>query len=292
MSGEAGVTSRDIVYRSPATGDLLARLYQPSPGSWTGLLPAVVSVHGGRWVSQSRTTNEVIDTALARAGVVVMAIDFRMPPAAMYPEPVADINFAIRWLKARAEEFGSAPDRVGGIGTSSGGHQLMLNALRPNDERYAAIGRIGEAVDANLAFVVAAWPVLDPLARYRMAKEKNMERHILSHDAYWPDEAAMAEGNPQLILERGERVQRPPLLLVQGLDDRIVPPAMTQRFAETYRASGGIADLSLHAGQGHTFITKNPDAEASQQAIRAITDFVTGQAGKTSTAPASRTVAY
>ncbi len=292
MSGEPGVTSRDIVYRSSAAGDLLARLYRPSPGSWTGLLPAVVSVHGGRWVSQSRTTNEVIDTALARAGVVVMAIDFRMPPAAMYPEPVADINFAIRWLKSKAKEFGSAPDLVGGIGTSSGGHQLMLNALRPDDGRYAALGRTDEGPDASLAFVVAAWPVLDPLARYRMAKEKNMERHILSHDAYWPDEAAMAEGNPQLILERGERVKFPPLLLVQGLDDKTVPPAMAQRFAETYRAAGGSADLSLHPGQGHTFITKNPDAEASLQAIGVITDFVTGQAGRTSTTPASRTAVY
>ena len=192
---------------------------RPNPGrSWRASIgrgaangAAVVSVHGGRWVSQDRLTNAVIDRALAAAGVVVMALDFRMPPVVRYPVPVSEINVAIRWLKQHAAEFGAAPALVGGIGTSSGGHQIMLNALRPRDPRYSAIKLPGgEKLDASLAYVVACWPVLDPLARYRMAKERKMDLHVQSHDAYWPDEAAMGEGNPQLILDRGEAVRLPP----------------------------------------------------------------------------------
>jgi acetyl esterase len=197
-----------------------------------------------------------------------------MPPVARYPEPVADIHFAIRWLKSRSQRYGIAPSRVGGLGTSSGGHQLMLNALRPSDPRYAARALEGASVSAELAFVAACWPVLDPLARYRMAKAKAMERHILAHDAYWPDEAAMAEGNPQSILDRGEQERMPPLLLVQGMADTIVPPDMTERFAASYRAAGGAVSVAMFEGEAHTFITKRPDVPAARAAIDRIIGFV------------------
>lgn len=269
------VSAEDITYRQTEAGPLLARLYRPSG---KGPFPALVSVHGGRWVSADRLTNAVIDQAVAHAGTVVMAPDFRMPPAARYPEPIADINFAIRWLKHSAQRLGSLPSLVGGIGTSSGGHQLILNALRPHDPRYATVPLAGSDADANLAYVIACWPVLDPLARYRMAKQKNMELHVKSHDAYWPDEAAMAEGNPQLIIELGEGKSLPPLLLIQGTGDTTVPPEMTQRFADSWHKRGGVVTLETFADKAHTFITTEPEDPASKRALDAIIDFVQRQA--------------
>lgn len=274
MSGSGQIEIEDVAYSTPASGPLLARLYRPKG---KGPCPAVVSVHGGRWVSQTRLTNEVLDRALAEAGIVVMAIDFRMPPAVRYPEPVADINLAIRWLKHHAARFGSDACLVGAMGTSSGGHQVMLNALRPRDPRYAALPLSGCEETAELAFAVACWPVLDPLARYRMALAKNMEEHIKSHDLYWPDEASMGEGNPQLILERGERVPLPPLLLIQGTGDRIVPAEMTQRFEATYRERGGDVSLELFADRPHTFITNEPELAQSKDATTKIARFILGQ---------------
>lgn len=271
------ISTEDIAYRETEAGPLLARLYRPSG---EGPFPAVVSVHGGRWVSADRLTNTVMDQAMAQAGIVVMALDFRMPPAVRYPEPVADINFAIRWLKQSASRFGSAPALVGGIGTSSGGHQLMLNVLRPRDPRYAAIPLHGSDTDASLPYAIACWPVLDPLARYRMAKQKNMELHVKSHDAYWAGEAEMAEGNPQLIVERGESRSLPPLLLIQGTGDTTVPPEMTQRFAEAWRTHNGPVTLETFAGKAHTFITTEPEDPASKAAIAAVIRFVGDQAAR------------
>jgi acetyl esterase/lipase len=275
MTGRHDVTARDIAYLTTATGPLLARLYVPAG---EGPFPALVSVHGGRWVSQTRLTNAAIDRALAEAGAVVMAVDFRMPPEARYPQSVADINFAIRWLKRAAKRLRSDPALVGGIGTSSGGHQIVLNALRPDDPRYTALTLAGAEAGADLAYVVACWPVLDPLARYRMALGKNMELHIQSHHAYWPDETAMAEGNPQLILERGESQKLPPLLLIQGTADTTVPPEMTERFFAAYRACGGSATLELFDGKPHTFMTHEPDAPESHAARAAIVSFVMDRA--------------
>jgi acetyl esterase/lipase len=46
------------------------------------VLSRCMEVHGGAWIGNDRLTNVDIDQALAASGVVVMAVDFRMPPAA------------------------------------------------------------------------------------------------------------------------------------------------------------------------------------------------------------------
>jgi acetyl esterase/lipase len=273
----ADIQVEDIEYVRHPSGPLLARLYQPKD---VPVRAALVSLHGGRWTRESRLTNAVIDEALARDGALVMALDIRMPPVARYPDCLADINFAVRWLKQRAGDAGVPADKVGGIGTSSGGHQIMLSAMRPHDPRYAALpGPAG--IDATLAFVVVCWPVLDPLARYKMAKAKGMDDHVAAHHAYWPDEAVQAEGNPQMMLDRGERVELPPTLLIQGTGDVILPTDMADNFAAAFRKAGGAIDLRKFEGQPHTFITRNPDAPASREAIEAIKAFVRARTDRT-----------
>ena len=198
-----------------------------------------------------------------------------MPRVARCPDCVADNNLAVRWLKQHAAELGVGTDRVGGIGTSSGGHQLMLCAMRPKDPRYAKLQLPGGPdFDAALGFAIMGWPVLDPLARYEMAKAKGMSEHVAAHDANWPAVEAMAEGNPQLILDRGEPVVLPPALLVRGTADTILPPDMPGNFAAAFRKAGGTLDLRMFDGHPHTFITKNPISAASIAAIDLIKLFV------------------
>ena len=266
----ADIQVEDIAYLRHPSGELFARIYRPKEGRPRA---ALVSLHGGRWTRETRLTNAVIDEALARDGALVMALDIRMPPVAGYPDCLADINYAIRWLRVYARMLGVADEHVGGMGTSSGGHQMTLSALRPRDPRYAAIpGPVG--IDASLAFLIAGWPVLDPLARYRMAQAKNNEEMLSAHHAYWPDEAAQAEGNPQMILDRGERVELPPALVIQGTGDVILPTDMADNFAAAYRKAGGSLDLRKFDGQPHTFITKEPAASASLEAVEVIKAFV------------------
>src|ERR1700736_6991713 len=118
----------DVEYQRQDGQPLLARLYQPmGPGPFS----AVLEVHGGAWTSGDRFNNIAIAEALAAHGIAVLSIDFRMPPAARYPDTVADVNFGIRFLKGNAEKFATRAELVGGLGPSSGGHLLLLNALRP-----------------------------------------------------------------------------------------------------------------------------------------------------------------
>src|SRR3984893_5857672 len=235
------VEIRDLEYQRCDGEPMLGRLYRPiGARDSTGPFPALVEVHGGAWASGDRLNNAPLDEALAKSGIVVLAIDFRMPPEHRYPASIADVNLATRWLKTHAAEFGSRRELVGGLGTSSGAHQLLLSVLKPRDPRYAALALPeAPAEDASLPYVVLCWPISDPLARYRMVREKGNTRLVESHDAYWNSEAEMAEGNPRLILERGEAGPLPPAILVQGLADDNVTPDMAERFAAAYRARGG-----------------------------------------------------
>lgn len=274
MSTSDDVQIEDIDYLAHGGKKLQARIYRPRG---LGPFPGVVEVHGGAWTLNDRTTNVAIDQPLAQSGAVVMAIDFRMPPETKYPASICDINFAIRWLKHHASDFNVRPEIVGGLGTSSGGHQLMLSALRPRDPRYGGLPLAGAAVDATLAFAALCWPISDPLARYRMAKSKGNTRLAQAHEAYWPDEAAMDDANPQRILDRGEKVPLPPTLLLQGTNDDNVTPDMADRFAAAYRKAGGTIELHKFEGQPHAFVGRDPAAPAAVKAVETIVAFVRRQ---------------
>ncbi|HWE73031.1 MAG TPA: alpha/beta hydrolase [Stellaceae bacterium] len=268
-------STEDVEYLRRDDKPLLARLYRPQGA---GPHPALVEVHGGAWTTNDRLANFVIHEALARAGIFVMAIDFRMPPEAPYPASIVDINYAIRWLKLRAKEYSVGPNHIGGLGTSSGGHQIMLSTLRPRDATYSAT-RLpgGEIFDASLAYIVLCWPITDPLARYRMVTGNGTTRLADAHRAYWPNEAAMADANPQLILERGEATSLPPALELQGTNDDNVVPDMADRFAAAYRKAGGAIELVKFPGAPHAFTAREPDSEHAMKALELITGFVRRQ---------------
>ncbi len=275
---------QDIEYQRPGGTPLLARLYRPEG---TGPFPAVLEVHGGAWTGGDRLNNVSIAEDLARNGVLVMSIDFRMPPVAGYPDTVADVNLGIRWLKAHAAAYNSKPELVGALGTSSGGHLLLLNLLRPADPRYTAHALPGSGpgagpgagMDASLAFGIVCWPVADPLTRYRVMKDRGNDRLVQAHNLFWPSEAAMEEGSPQHILDRKEAVAKPPMLIMQGTADNNLTDEMASKFADSYRALGGSIELEIFPGQPHAFIPNAPTAPDSVRALALINGFIRKHVG-------------
>jgi dipeptidyl aminopeptidase/acylaminoacyl peptidase len=85
----------------------------------------------------------------------------------------------------------------------------------------------------------------------------------------------MADGNPQLLLERGEYASLlPPLLVLQGTNDDNLPADMAARLVSAYTRAGGRAALHEFEGQPHAFITRDPKSEAATRAMALIIDFV------------------
>jgi acetyl esterase/lipase len=268
---EYEVEVKDVEYQRLQGKSWLARVYRPKGA---GPFPATVDVHGGAWHNGDRTSNAGICQALAARGILVAALDFRQPPEAGYPASVCDVNLGIRWLKAHAGEFGGAAT-VGSWGNSSGGHLAVLSALRPHDSRYAALPLAGNAAaDAKVSFVIAGWPVIDPLYRYRnVAKANNRQELISAHDEYWGSEEAMAEGNPQTIIDSVEPIELPPLLYLLKANDKNHPLEMQQRFIDSYRKRGGLIEVHTFEGLPEHGMVPSPDVPESMRAIDTMVEF-------------------
>jgi acetyl esterase/lipase len=263
----------DVEYRRDPVRTLMARIYQPQGN---GPFPALLDVHGGAWNDQDRTANAPVDERLAASGILVVAIDVRLAREAPYPASVADANYGIRWLKAKAREWNGDPETLGALGSSSGGHVIQLCAMRPYDPRYT-VYPLPEApqLDATLSYVVARSPISDPFARYEQAQKMQRETLIANTKTYFNPWDTIFDGNPQRILERREAVTLPPMFVLQGeLDDNVLP-AVQERFVATYRAAGGEIDYELFPGAEHRWIIQ--PGPQTDRAIARIKAFIARQ---------------
>ena len=258
----------DVEFRRDPVRTLMARIYQPQG---TGPFPSLLDLHGGAWNNQDRTANAPMDESLAASGLLVVAVDLRRAPEAPYPASIQDANYGVRWLKAKAREWNGDPATVGALGSSSGGHEIELCAMRPHDPRYNA-HPLPEAptIDATLPYVVARSPVSDPFARYQQAERRQWAEMIQNSKTYFNPWETIYEGNPQLILERREPVTLPPLYILQGeLDDNVLP-SVQEKFAATYRSGGGECELEIFKGCEHRWVAKpGPQTDRAYERIKA-----------------------
>jgi acetyl esterase len=271
------VDVQDVEYQRLDGKPWLTRIYRPKgPGPF----PAIIDVHGGAWVRGDRANNKGVCQALAERGVLVAALDFRQPPTdAGYPASLQDVNLGIRWLKAHAKEFNGS-DRVGAWGNSSGGHLVALSAIRPRDPRYAALPLPGHPeLDASLAYVIAGWPVIDPLYRYqKVAVATNNQSFLSAHHAYWGSEQAMAEGSATNAVANDPAPSLPPMLLVLKEGDPNHPLAMEQAFAEAYKQRGGSIRVEMFDGLPEHGMEVTPEVPESVRAIDMFRDFIAAHA--------------
>jgi acetyl esterase/lipase len=271
----------DVEYLRHGDTSLLARLFKPR-GS--GPFPIMVELHGGAWVRGNRLNGNAANEALAKNGVIVAALDFRVPPEASYPASLADIHYGIRWCKTQAAAWNGRPNRIGAMGTSSGAHQAMLLGMRPHDPRYAALSLPtgAAAVDGTLGCVILCSPVIDPLGRYHYAKGLRQdctppagmaERVVPMHDQYWQTEEAMAEAAPARILARGERTALPTVLALRRSYEESHPRPDFDEFVLQYRKAGGQIDVTIFEDEGEGLL-RDLSSPVAQQTLEQISAFV------------------
>lgn len=252
---------------------LMARVYQPQGA---GPFPTLLDLHGGAWNNKDHMANAPMDEAVAKSGVLVIAVDMTLAPEAPYPACVQDASYAVRWLKWKAPEWNGDPAGLGVLGSSSGGHVAQLIGMRPRDARYNAHPLPGTpGLDAGVAYVATRSPISDPYARFQQAEKMKRDHMIRNSTTFFNPWKSIFEANPQQMLDRREPVVLPPMLIMQGaLDDNVIPP-IQEKFAASYRAAGGECQLEIFEGSTHEWVAEpGPQTTRAQDMVK---DFIARQ---------------
>jgi hypothetical protein len=152
---------------------------------------------------------------------------------------------------------------------------VVLSALRPRHGAYSALPLPNHSeIDASLAYVVTAWPVICPLYRFRYAKEINHQEHIKAHFDYWGTEEAMAEGSPQTIIEHDAQIELPPILFMLKTNDKNHPLEMQERFIASYRKRGGAIEVHSFDGLPEHRMVPAPSQPETMRFIDTVSAFI------------------
>ena len=96
------------------------------------------------------------------------------------------------------------------------------------------------------------------------------EEMIENNTIYFNPWETIYEGNPQQMLERREAVTLVPLLIMQGALDDNVLPAVQEKFVETYKAAGGVCELTVFEGSEHEWVAKpGPQTDRAREMVKA-----------------------
>jgi acetyl esterase/lipase len=279
------VDEQDTPFARPGGQELLARIYRPK-GEAERPLAAVVDVHGGAWSRNDRTSGAVHGRGLAASGLVVVSLDFRQGSAHKHPAASADVAAGVRYVRAHAGRLGIDPRRVGIVGSSSGGQLALLAGLKPGVPEHAGTPIVtpGGSLDAgagdeSVAFVIALFPVADPLARFRYVVGRqddgtgfDAKRLIAAHNGYFTSEAQMAEASVTRVVAARESRALPPVWLAHPELDDNVPAAITDAFVAAYQAAGGSIERVHFPGARHGF-TGQASAD-TDKALAMMRDFI------------------
>ncbi|MEO6058284.1 MAG: Ig-like domain-containing protein, partial [Gemmatimonadales bacterium] len=222
-------------------------------------LPVAVQVHGGGWVSGSRSTGtqftDMKQTLLDR-GYLVVSLDYRLAPAHKYPSQIEDVKCAIRHLRSKASRYGLDPDRIGAWGGSAGGQLVALLGTADAGAGFDDAGGF-PGVSSRVQAVIAQSAITD--FTHPDELRDDYSREFLT----WPDPTSpeMIEASPVTHVSAGDA----PFFFIVGADDPLVLPAQSERMDQRLRAAGVTSSLLtvLHAGHNLEPTTGPTDPSAA-----------------------------
>ena len=216
------------------------------------LRPAALVVHGGGWRNRGPEDMEGIAEQLAAQGYVTVNIEHRFAPEYRFPAQLHDLQQAMAWIHANAATWQVDPDRIVGVGFSSGAHLVSLLALvgseGPLAEPYG-----GE--HARLAAVLAGGLPSDLL---KFNDGRLVVDFIGGTRAERPDAYALASPARQIT------ANAPPFFLFHGSWDQLVPVDHATDFYAALKAQDIPSELYLQRGRGHftSFLLRGSAIEA------------------------------
>lgn len=152
----------NLAYRADDPAARMDVFFPQSIAGTSRRLPTVVWVHGGGWVAGHRSDIANYAKILAAQGFTTVAVDYALPPQAVYPAPVEEVNAALGYLVANAARLHVDADRLVLAGDSAGAQIAAQVATLVVSPEYARAMGIAPAIrSTQLVAAVLACGVYD-----------------------------------------------------------------------------------------------------------------------------------
>jgi len=246
-----------ITFGLTPAGPLTLDIHRPAA---SGTHPVVIQIYGGAWQRGAPHDDAAFSAALASAGYVVFAIDYRHAPRWRFPAELDDVDTAMAWIRRNASRYGGDSAEVAVIGRSSGAELALLATFRTDSNPPRAVVSYYGPVD--LAEGYRHPPVPDPL------QIRAIQIAYLGGD---PDQAPdqYRAASPISYVRRG----LPPALLIYGGRDHVVEPRFGRELRDSLAAAGDTAILLEIPWAEHAFDAV-PGGPGSQLALYHVERFL------------------
>ena len=244
----APVDQKDVEFARPGGKPLLLDLHIPDGG---GPFPAAILIHGGGFDEGSRSTNvRPLFEPLANAGFAWFSIDYRLAPEAHFPDAMADVISAIRWVKAHSAEYRLDLGEIALIGESAGGYLVNYAGTHETpDTRVAAVVDFYGPVDyGKLAIQRRDHPENFNMTTINRHAANGGGIHFFGADELdAPGLAKLRAVSPIGGVHQG----MPPFLCIHGTKDDQVSYDQSTTMCEAMHKVGAACELITIEGGGH-----------------------------------------
>jgi acetyl esterase/lipase len=268
--GEGCEVRENVTYVTRGGEALAGTLYSPrGPGPY----PALIALHGGGWRLAGTDIYRYLGPWLAKHGYVVFATTYRLAKAGRgsFPEAVHDVRAAVQFVRAHADELRVAPDRIGLMGESAGGHLAALVALAGDHAAF----RDGNAdlpfggLPTNVKVAVAVYGIFDLARQWRhdqLTRPRDHLTELFLGTSLIEDRRIYFDASPLSYVSVHNNATA--FLLAWGTEDDIVDYRQQgQAFLEALKQARYVARSVIVLGAPHYWLSDPLDEPASYSAF-------------------------
>ena len=237
---------KNLVFATIGAHNLRLDVYYPRTPPPAGGYPLIISIHGGGWIFGNRH-KDLFLRDLTTHGYAFASIDYRLSGEAKFPAQIDDTRKALDWLIANAGPLQLNPERIGVTGASAGAHLALLLGLHQSGHSNP------------IKAICALYPPTDLISIIppeNRTRRDNLVAALLGGSVSEHIEIARV-GSPITYVSK----DAPPVLLIHGDKDTLVPIEQSKTLNAALRRAGADSSLTIYQGKGHGFSLR-PDMVA------------------------------
>jgi len=202
--------------------------------------PLVVFVHGGGFDHGDKAGDSINPSNLQWLwqGYAMASVNYRLLQHALWPAQIEDCKAAIRWLKAHANDYGYSPSKIAVVGESAGAHLVAMIGTTSGKKLFDVGDNLDQTSDVTC--------VVDLFGPVDVTRLPGLAAKLLGPDNN-DNQEMRRNASPITYVHEGQ----PPILVVQGTDDKLVPYEQAELFADAMDKVHAPYHFHTVVGGGH-----------------------------------------